>query len=228
MGGMIAQHMAYIRPRAVRFLGLLATHAGGVRNLFPSLGMLLAGCRLLYNGFDQAVHAFVDLRFHFTDRFLEQVVGGNLTFGDKRSGRGDTENGAYSTPPPSPKDHPSLSSPGLSTPTETPTDTRDSELVRTLSGADLRFLQSKLHQFTNEAWFSTPHLMFIMWPLDTSIRPCVHSPVSLWNHCYATSTTPWTIACSSSALEPSSTSHASFSNASITKWHNIDLVTQGS
>ena len=151
MGGMIAQHMAYLRPRAVRFLGLLATHAGGVRNLFPSLGMLLAGCTLLYNGFDPAVHADVNLRLHFTDRFLEQVVGGNLSFGDERSGRGDTENGAYSTPPPSPEDRPSLSSPDLSTPTETPMDAPDSELVRTLSGTDLRFLQSKLHQFTHEA-----------------------------------------------------------------------------
>ena len=74
MGGMVVQAMMAQRPRRVRFVALLSTHAGGVWNLLPTARMLRAVFRVAWSGFDRDVHAHVNLGLHFTDRFLEDWV----------------------------------------------------------------------------------------------------------------------------------------------------------
>jgi pimeloyl-ACP methyl ester carboxylesterase len=74
MGGMVVQRMVVLRPRAVRFCALLGTHAGGLWNLVPTLGVFLAGLRVALNGFDAGAVAMANLDMHFTPPFLEQHV----------------------------------------------------------------------------------------------------------------------------------------------------------
>ncbi|CDF40987.1 unnamed protein product [Chondrus crispus] len=74
MGGMVVQAMMAQRPRRVRFVALLSTHAGGVWNLLPTARMLRDVVRVAWSGFDRDVHAHVNLGLHFTDRFLEDWV----------------------------------------------------------------------------------------------------------------------------------------------------------
>ena len=81
MGGMVAQRMAYLRPQQVRMLGLLATHAGGWFDWWPSWSMLRGLGRALWNRFDKAAVTHVNLDWHYSERYLEEVV------------RKETENG---------------------------------------------------------------------------------------------------------------------------------------
>lgn len=71
MGGMIVQAMLAQRPKLVRFAALLATHAGGVWNMLPTIPLIRSAVHLAWNGFDRDVHAAVNLSLHFTKRFLE-------------------------------------------------------------------------------------------------------------------------------------------------------------
>jgi pimeloyl-ACP methyl ester carboxylesterase len=74
MGGMIAQRMVVLRPRAVRFCALMSSHAGGLWNLVPTPVALLAMLRAAVNRFDAGVVALANLDLHFTRPFLEQLV----------------------------------------------------------------------------------------------------------------------------------------------------------
>ncbi|OSX75807.1 hypothetical protein BU14_0219s0007 [Porphyra umbilicalis] len=85
MGGMIAARAAVARPSRVGGLGLISTHAGGVVNRVPTVGVLRAAARLIAGGFDPAVEAGVNLDLHFTPGYLAQRVGGAV---GRRVGRG--------------------------------------------------------------------------------------------------------------------------------------------
>lgn len=74
MGGMVVQEMVSQRPRRVRFVALLSTHAGGIWNLMPTTRMLTSVMRVAWSGFDRDVHAAVNLSLHFTQRFLDAWV----------------------------------------------------------------------------------------------------------------------------------------------------------
>ena len=75
MGGMIVQRMIQQRPNQVAFIALLATNSGGLYHLLPTIKLIKAICRLILSGFDTDVNAAVNLRLHFTDRFLNDLVG---------------------------------------------------------------------------------------------------------------------------------------------------------
>lgn len=74
MGGMVVQRMAVLRPRAVRFCALMATHAGGGWNLGALPAVLRAALRIAWNKFDGGAVALANLDMHFTPRFLEHLV----------------------------------------------------------------------------------------------------------------------------------------------------------
>lgn len=74
MGGMIAQRMTVMRPENVRMLGLLATHAGGWWDWLPTWSVMKGVGRLLWNWFDREVNVHVNLDWHFSGRFLEEIV----------------------------------------------------------------------------------------------------------------------------------------------------------
>jgi len=76
MGGMIATRAAVARPSRVAGLGLISTHAGGVLNRVPTVGVVRAAARLVVGGFDPAVAAGVHLDLHFTPGYLAQRLGG--------------------------------------------------------------------------------------------------------------------------------------------------------
>lgn len=74
MGGMVVQHMVLQRPQAVACVALLSTHAGGFWNMLPTATMLRGALRLAYNRFDRDINAAINLDFHFTERFLDQMI----------------------------------------------------------------------------------------------------------------------------------------------------------
>lgn len=75
MGGMIVQTMLTLRPQQIRYVALLATHAGGLWNLLPTLRLLRSAFCVALSGFDRDVHAAVNLSLHFTQRFLDDCIG---------------------------------------------------------------------------------------------------------------------------------------------------------
>lgn len=75
MGGMVVQRMIQQRPHHVAFIALLATNSGGLYHLMPTIKLIRAIGRLVLSGFDTDVNAAVNLRLHFTDRFLDDLVG---------------------------------------------------------------------------------------------------------------------------------------------------------
>lgn len=75
MGGMVVQNMLSLRPNRVKYVALLATHAGGLWNMLPTLRLLTSALRVVWSGFDRHVHAAVNLSLHFTQRFLDDFVG---------------------------------------------------------------------------------------------------------------------------------------------------------
>lgn len=92
MGGMIVQEMVSQRPRRVRFIALLSTHAGGAWNLMPTTRMLTSLMRVAWSGFDRDVHAAVNLSLHFTQRFLDAWVAPDLQLGGEQK-KEDREDG---------------------------------------------------------------------------------------------------------------------------------------
>lgn len=73
MGGMIVQRMAAQRPHDVGLLVPISTHAGGVWNLIPTLGLIRAFARYAVSGMNRprAKAAFA-MGLHFTQRFLRK------------------------------------------------------------------------------------------------------------------------------------------------------------
>lgn len=75
MGAMVAQRVALMRTARVASLSLLSGHCGGWWwSNVPTVALAQAAFDLFRTGFDERVAAEVNMRLHYTDRFLDELV----------------------------------------------------------------------------------------------------------------------------------------------------------